>query len=167
MDNQSKQINLSDPNTERRAIIFLSLGFLFLCFGSIPSLEGSFLTGIVFAAIGCISIIYCSILIKLAKMGQFMLGLFSWFIASLFINMFVLNQFDNPRTSELAVMVSMAVPQLFGYGLAFLTFRKHKQWIGIGIIFASIPYLIGFIARDSSGIIGLPFPFSLMAFSGR
>ncbi len=166
MDDQSKPINLNDPNAERRAILFLSLGFLFLCFGSIPALEGSFLTGMVFAAIGCILIIYCGTIIKLAKMGQFVLGFLSWFIASLFINMFVLNQFDNPRISEIAVLASMTVPQLFAYGLAFLTFRKRKRWIGIGIIIASIPYLVGFIARDGSGIIGLPFPFSLIPFGG-
>jgi hypothetical protein len=168
MDNQPKQINLSEQKTDRQAIIYLSFGFLFLCFGSIPALEGSFLAGIPLAALGFAAIIYGSIKIKLAKMGQFALGIFGWSFVSLFINMFVLNCFNNPLASEIGVIASMAVFQLLGYGLAFLTFRKNKQWIGIGIIFASVPYLIGFAARSGSNpIIGLPFPFSLIPFGGQ
>lgn len=166
MDDQPNQSNLSEQKTDRRAIILLSFGFLFLCFGGIPALGGSFLAGIPLAALGFAAIIYGSLKIKFAKMGQFALGLFGWFIVSLFINMFLLNQFDDPRASEIGVIASMAALQLFGYGLAFLTFRKNKHWIGIGIIFASVPYLIGFAAR-SNPIIGLPFPFSLIPFGGQ
>lgn len=166
MDDQPKQTSLSEQMTNRRSILFLALGFLFLCFGCIPALEGSFLMAIPLVAMGCMTIVFVSTKIGLPKISQFGLGLFSWLILSLMINVLVLRLFDDLQAAEGSVIASMAFVQLFGSGLTFFTFRKNKPWIGIGIIFASLPYWIGLVVRDGSAFMGLPFPFSLIPFGG-
>jgi hypothetical protein len=166
MDNQPQQTALSEQMTDRRSILFLALGFLLLCFGCIPALEGSFLIAIPLVAIGCLGIVFVSIKIGLPKISQFGLGLFSWFPVSLIINMFVLRFFGGLRTAESSVIASMTIFQLFGCALTFFLFRKNKPWIGTGILFASLPYWIGLVFRDGSTLMGLPFPFSLIRFGG-
>lgn len=186
MGNQSEQTGLGVQKTDRLAVVVLSLGFLFLCASSFVALDGSLLFGIPLVAVGFIAIIYGSIKIKLNNPGQFFVGFIGWFIFSflinvfivfnLFENMFIINLFssthvdqigttiDNPQAVEIGMIAILVVVQLLGYGLTFLTFRKNKRWMGIGIIIASIPYLIGFIMRSGCAPAGLPFPLSLFSF---
>jgi len=97
------------------------------------------------------------------SIGWFILGFVGWSIVSLASNLFFLSLFDNPYKTEGAVITIMTVLQMLGYGLAYLMFHKSKHPIGIGIIGASVPYLMGFILRSGCIPPGLPFPLSLIS----
>ena len=186
MDNQLNQPEPSIHKTDQAAIVVICLGFLFWCTGYNFMFYALLRFGFVLIAIGLIGIIYGAIKFKLNRVVQFLVGFLCWLVSSLLINtlivfhlfqkLFVIKLFssthvegirriiDNPRAVEMGMIAALIVVQLLGYSLAFLTFRKDRGWIGIGITLASILYLIGSIMRSGCNPVGFPFPLSLVSF---
>jgi hypothetical protein len=186
MDNQLKQAGPSVHKSDQAAILVICLGFLFWCTGYLFMIDALLRFGFVLIAIGLIGIIYGAIKFKLNRPVQFLVGFICWLVSSFLINllivfhlfqkMFVINLFssthverigriiDNPRAVEMGMIAALIVIQLLGYSLAFLTFRKDKGWIGVGITLASILYLIGSLISSGCNPVGFPFPLSLVSF---
>jgi hypothetical protein len=85
-----------------------------------------------------------------------------WLVFSFVCNILGLMIFNKIPTSDIHKILMVVAIQLFGYVLAFLAFRKGMEGIGMGIITASIPYLMGIVARIGCAPPGIPFPLSLL-----
>jgi hypothetical protein len=189
MDNQLNQPKPSVHKTDIVAIVIICLGFLFWYIGYDFMFFALLRFGFVLIAIGLIGIIYGAMKFKINRPVQFLVGFLCWLVSSFLINMliiydlfqtlqmiFVIDPFsrihvekiggiiDISRALEVVMIATLIAIQLLGYGLAFLTFRKDKGWIGIGIIFASLLFLLGSIISSDCNPVGFPFPLSLVSF---
>jgi hypothetical protein len=189
MDNQLNQPESSVHKTDQAATVVICLGFLFWYIGYRFMFFALLRFGFVLIVIGLIRIIYGAIKFEINHLVPFLVGFLCWLISSLLINMliiyhlfqafqmmFVIEPFsstyaerigriiDISRALEVGMVAALIVIQLLGYSLAFLTFRKDRGWIGVGIILASILYLIGSIVSSGCNPVGFPFPLSLVSF---
>jgi hypothetical protein len=173
MDNQPEQVPLNVHITTILNIATLCLGFIFLGVGYFFASNRLFLFSNLFFVFGFIGIIYGAVKVKLNNTGHFFVGFIGWLIFSLLANMFIVFNFTKimfrlfktkTYIGDIGFISILVIIQLLGYCLTIPAFRRNKRWIGIGIITASVPYILGYILHDNCGLLGLPFPLSLISF---
>ncbi|MCE9646278.1 MAG: hypothetical protein K8S20_09795 [Chloroflexi bacterium] len=148
----------------RLPLVLLCFGFVCVCMGILSFAMNNLLLSYSILLLGGSGIIYGSI--KIPAFGFFLLTFTGWIFLGLYINDFIgsLDFFDSPYLNRhyAKVIPAMLAVQLMGLGFAYFLYRKNKRSASLGIILASIPYLLGFVLFGGCVGPGLPFPLSFI-----
>jgi hypothetical protein len=97
------------------------------------------------------------------------LGFISWITFPLLFNLLIVRMISNNfgPSSDIGgtiTLLVLIVVQVVGLGLALLAFRRKMHWLGRGILYAFILYILGAIIRSTCmPPLLMPFPLSLFS----